>query len=377
MRYCQTCILPETRPNIELYGDGTCNCGTNSKKNAIDWELREHQFSSLVREVKKRQCEYDCVIPVSGGKDSTWQVIKALEYGLRPLCVTWKTPARTDLGHQNLENLISLGVDHIDFSINPEVEKKFMLKTFEKVGSPAVPMHLALHAIPLKIAVNFGVPMILWGENSAFEYGGDEAQTGMELDEAWLEKFGVSNGTSAVDWVDKDLTAEELLPYTRPSTFAGKDQKITAAFLGYFFKWDPRITFAIAKERGFIDGNKPKTGLYSFADIDDEFIITIHHWMKWHKFGFNRLWDNLSIEIRNGRISRQAAIEKIREVGTEKPNSEIEKFCDFVGIDKRRFGEIVESHRNRSIWSKDSNGDHFIKSFLVADWDWSDEIKFE
>ena len=135
---------------------------------------------------------YDCIIPVSGGKDSTWQVITALDYGLKPLCVTWKTPARNTLGAKNLQNLVNLGVDHIDFSINPKVERRFTLKAFEGLGSPVIPMHMALHAIPLQFAVNFRVPLILWGENSAYEYGGqDEALKGVRLTHAWLKKYGV------------------------------------------------------------------------------------------------------------------------------------------------------------------------------------------
>jgi hypothetical protein len=117
-------------------------------------------------------CGYDCVIPVSGGKDSTWQVVKCLEYGLNPLAVTWKTPARTEVGAQNLANLVALGVDHIDYQINPKVERRFMLKALERFGSTAVPMHMALFSIPLTVAVRFEIPLVVWGENSALEYGG-------------------------------------------------------------------------------------------------------------------------------------------------------------------------------------------------------------
>src|SRR3954451_10593262 len=130
MKYCQNCILPDTRPGIEIRPDGICSaCAAHAKKTSdIDWEKRREAFETVVAEAKRRSRGYDCLIPVSGGKDSTWQIVKCLEYGLNPLAVTWKTPARTLLGTQNLANLVRLGVDHIDYQINPKVERRFMLR---------------------------------------------------------------------------------------------------------------------------------------------------------------------------------------------------------------------------------------------------------
>ena len=122
MKYCNRCILPNTRPGLSIDSEGICSaCRNYESRVEIDWELREKQFDSVVSLAKKRTGGYDCLIPVSGGKDSTWQTVKCLEKGLNPLCVTWKTPARTKVGQENLDNLISLGVDHIDYQISPKV----------------------------------------------------------------------------------------------------------------------------------------------------------------------------------------------------------------------------------------------------------------
>ena len=182
--------------------DGRCNaCHAHSSKPTIPWHEREKDFLRVVQNAKKLSHGYDCIIPVSGGKDSTWQTIKCLEYGLNPLAVTWKTPARTKVGQDNLNNLISLGVDHIDYQINPIVEAKFMVKAFRKLGSTAIPMHLALFNIPLMLAVRFKIPLIVWGENSAFEYGADKRYTGFKLDKTWLRNYGVAHGTDASNWI--------------------------------------------------------------------------------------------------------------------------------------------------------------------------------
>ena len=129
MRYCQKCVLPDTRPNLTIGRDGVCNaCEAHATKESIDWAQREQLFAEVAREARSSSSGYDCVIPVSGGKDSTWQTITCLEHGLTPLCVSWRAPGRTTIGQRNLDNLISLGVDHIDYSINPDTERKFLLK---------------------------------------------------------------------------------------------------------------------------------------------------------------------------------------------------------------------------------------------------------
>ena len=370
MKYCKECILPDSRPNIIFGQNGICNASTKKKKEEINWEKRELDFISISKSAKSKKRLYDCVIPVSGGKDSTWQVIKALEYDLNPLCVTWKSPGRNVLGEKNLSNLIALGINHIDFSINPKVQKLFTFKAFKKFGNPLIPMHMALHAIPLQIAINFKIPLILWGENSAFEYGGDITLMGDTLNHKWLKKYGVTNGTLSEDWVDRDLSYKCLVPYQWPSEKAQKIAGVRALFMGHFFHWDPQKTYQISKEHGFIAAEKPKTGFYNYADIDDSFLITIHHWMKWYKFGFTRLWDNLSIEIRNGRIAREDAIDIIKNVGNEKPMKEINLFCKYLGINQLDFFDIASKFRNKKIWYKNSRGTWFIKNFLVDNWEW-------
>lgn len=371
MRYCQRCILPDTRPNLLLNAAGVCNaCESHGTKRVTDWRAREAAFRDVVAHVKDRSSGYDCVIPVSGGKDSTWQVVKCLEYGLNPLAVTWKTPGRTAIGTRNLANLVELGVDHIDYQVSPVVERKFVLEAFKRYGSTAIPMHMAIFNIPPKIAARFRIPLIVWGENSAFEYGGpSEERTGFRLDGAWLRKFGVTHGTTAADWVSPTLTKQELTPYFGPTEEDLETAGVAAVFLGYYFEWDPEVTRSVAAEHGF-EANQgvARTGLYDFADIDDDF-ISIHHWLKWYKFGFTRMFDNLSLEIRNGRITRDAAVEIVRSRGDQTPHEDIRKLSEFLRIPEADFWRIAETFRNPRVWTR--QGDRWIiKDFLIPDWAW-------
>ncbi len=376
MRYCIQCILPDTRPGLEIGPDGVCSaCRAHGERRAeVDWEARAAEFSETVAKVRELARPYDCVIPVSGGKDSTWQTIVCLEHGLHPLAVTWKTPARTELGARNLENLIELGVDHLDFTVNPKVERRFVLEALTRFGTTALPMHMALFNIPLTVAARFDAPLVVWGENSATEYagGGPESESS-RLDASWLRKYGVSHGTTAQDWVSNELTEQDLIPYFGPSEDELAQKGIEAVFLGHFFEWDPQTTAKVAEDHGFESREQgPLTGYYAYADIDDAFLVSIHHWLKWFKFGFTRTYDNLSLEIRNGRITRGEAIKILRARGDETPHNGIAALCDYLGIATDRFWEIAEGFRNPDVWTH-RDGGWEIQGFLIPDWSWESE----
>ena len=371
MTYCKNCILPDTRPGIILDKERVCSaCRNYELRKTIDWAAREVTFDEVVTNAKQRSRGYDCLIPVSGGKDSTWQVVKCLEKGLNPLCVTWRPPGRTQIGQENLENLIRLGVDHIDYSINPKTERNFMIEALRKHGSTGIPMHMAMFNLPMKIALQFEIPLVIWGENSAFEYGDpSEERMGFRLSKNWFNKFGVTHGTTAKDWVNGALTNKALTPYYGPDLDQLEYQGVLAVFLGYYFKWDVELTRNVAKAHGFKENSSgARTGIYDYADIDDDF-ISIHHYLKWYKYGCTRSFDNLSLEIRNRRCTRLEAIEIVREQGDCLPKDDIQQFCKFVSIDQDEFYVIIESFRNLDIWYRDGNK-WKIRDFLLDDWDW-------
>ncbi len=371
MKYCAKCVLPDTRPNLRLGADGVClACRTHGLRARVDWKTRARDFQQVVKRAKSRSRGWDCLIPVSGGKDSTWQVVMCLKAGLNPLAVTWKTPGRTELGRRNLENLVRLGVDHVDWQVNPKVEARFMWKAFERYGSTAIPMHMALFNIPLTIAVRYRIPLVVWGENSAVEYGGEASKQGHALDADWLKRYGVMHGTTAKDWVSKDLPAKALTPYFGPSAKDLSSAGVRAVFLGHYFRWDPENTARVAMAHGF--SARPegaRTGLYDYADLDDDF-ISIHHWLKWHKFGFTRTFDNLSLEIRNGRMKRAQAVAFLRRRGDETPAGDIAKFCSFAGKSVKQFHAVAERFRSKKVWKK-TGGRWTIPGFIVSDRTWS------
>lgn len=362
LKWCKLCVLPSSRPNLKINEKGICNaCLNHKKKIKINWKLRLKKLKHLINWAKSKKSNYDCIIPVSGGKDSTWQVLKCLNLGLKPLAVTWRPQSRTEIGQKNLDNLISLGVDHLDCTVNPRLEKKLVLQLLKKKGSTAITMHLGIFNIPLKLANSLKIPLIIWGENPADEYG---AKNYKDIDSDFnyniFKTYGVTNNTTlneikSLGFKDKDL-------YLYKNEFI-KKTFVKQIFLGQYLRWDPYKINKVSKKVGFKSLKMAKTGYYNYADIDDNF-ISIHHWLKWYKFGFTRIFDNLSIEIRNGRLSRKKAL-KIIKNNQKPPSNDISKFCNYVGISKEEFFKIVEKFRNKKIWKKNKKGIWFIENFII------------
>ncbi|NJB67089.1 N-acetyl sugar amidotransferase [Desulfobaculum xiamenense] len=373
MRWCARCVLPDTRPGIVIGDDGVCNaCRTHGLRPEVDWAERARAFGRLCESVRSDGPGYDALIPVSGGKDSHWQVLTCLEHGLKPLCVTWRPPGRTALGQANLDNLVRLGVDHIDFTVNPDVESRFMLAAFRRFGTPGLPMHMAIFGIPLAMALRMSIPLVVWGENSALEYGSpDGLHMGERLTSGWLARHGVMHGTTAEDWIGSEgLSARDLTPYFGPSPDDLEAKGLRAVFLGWYFPWDPEAVRRVASGSGFsASADGARTGFYDYADVDDEF-IAVHHWLKWYKFGFTRTFDNLSLEIRNGRMTRGEALAEIARRGDEMPREDIEAASAFMRISPEEFFRIAERFRNPDVWTR-HDGRWTIPDFIVPDWEWT------
>lgn len=370
-RYCRSCILPDTRPGVILDAAGICRgCRSAEHKREIDWTARTVAFRKIVAQARARACRWDCVIPVSGGKDSYWQVVTCLEHGLRPLCVTYVYPGRSALGERNLRRLVALGVDHMEFRVNPEVERRFIAKAFHRTAISGLVTHMAIFAVPIQTAVAHDIPLVVYAENSAFEYGSeDESLTGATLDHRWLERFGVTAGTTAEHWLDDALTRERLAPFFMPPDDVLAAKGIKALFLGYYFPWDPEHSRQIAMAHGFrARPEGPRVGHYDYVNIDDE-LIGVHHHPKWHKFGITRSWDTLSMEIRGGRLSRDEAISILRRRGDETPWDDIRRFCDYLSMSRRDYFAVLESFRNRDIWLR-QGGKWIIEDFLIPDYPW-------
>lgn len=354
-----------------LNNRGVCSAceGHREKFEVIDWSARKHALDQLFLHYKQnKKGHYDCIVPVSGGKDSTYQVhIVKNTYGMNPLCVTYRTPFRTPLGQKNLDNLQSeFGVDLLELSVSPETERKFILKSIRELGVPALPMHLAIFSFTLRTAVQMNIPLIVWGENAQLEYGGTQAERQNEhLNRQWLAKHGCLHEREASDWANGELSMQELAPYVIPSEEEFSRAKINSFFLGQYLRWDPLENTRIAIEHGFEPRQEgPVMGIYDFADIDC-YMISFHHYVKWLKFGMTRTFDNVAIEIRNGRMTKAEGLAWIKKNKDDRPLKEhLEKLTGFLKISENELFDLIEPFRNRDIWKQDAKGEWYIEGYL-------------
>jgi len=364
LQYCSLCFLPSTKPDMFFDKDGLCAaCLSYKNRKTIDWEKRKSEFISTIKEVNKEsKSEWDCIVPVSGGKDSTAQVLKMLELGFKPLCVTATTCDLTELGKLNIENIKSLGVDHVQFSPNPIVRRKLNRIGLQEVGDISWPEHVGIFTIPVRAAVQYSVPLIIWGENSQNEYGGPAADAQSKtLTRRWLEEFGgllglrVSDLTEAFEIDEKDLT-----PYQYPSDSELNRVGVTGLFLGHYFPWDGLSNYLVSQAHGFKSyGSVIEGSIVDYENIDN-YQTGIHDYFKFLKFGFGRATDLVSIHLRRGRITREQGLKMIMEHDGKYPSSYLGKplkeILQPLGLSKEEFDLICDRFTNYELFKVDKNG---------------------
>lgn len=372
IKYCKKCIIPETRPNTEIGTDGLCSgCRYFDFRDKVDWGKRKKIFFEIIKKYKKNDnSNYDCIIPSSGGKDSTYQVLKILELGLKPLVITIATDWLTDLGKENIENIKSFGVDYLEFTPNQKIRKKINKFALQTVGDITWTEEMAISCSVTRLAIKMDIPLIIWGENSENENGGPEKNSDFldgniqKHNQEWFEEFGGTNGLRSSDllfaWKDQKISEIDLLPYKfpRPDEFGSK--KVEGIFLGYFFAWDGQENAEIAKKNGFKTYDKLVEGnIVNYENLDN-YLMRIHDYFKYLKYGYDRVSDWSSLQIRRGRLSRQDALILSKENGGKYPHEylgkNIKQILNYIDMSQNEFDEICYKFTNKKIFQKNTDG---------------------
>ena len=371
MRYCKECLYPETKPYIEFDENGVCNACNKAKqkhiKESINWEKRKREFDELIEWTKSKKAPfYDVMVPVSGGKDSITQVSRVIDKGLRILAVNVDYGIKTDIGRYNLELIPKMGANLITIRPNMKIHKKLIKIGLEEYGDPDLLSHTMLHAYPLHVALRFQIPLCLLGENSAFEYGGEEELAKLNhITKEWFLKYAANKGLTAEVIAKKyGFSMDELWQYDYPKDL-DNNENIKAVFSGYYFKWDSNEHLKIAKKYGFKELESPREGTYrTFVGIDEK-INRLHQYIKVLKFGYGRATDHACEDIRLGLLSRDKAKELVKKYDLMPLGEDyINDICEFLEYDKKEFLEILEKFRNKDIWKKDNNGNWYIPNYL-------------
>ncbi len=363
LKYCTRCVMPHTKPDLHIDDEGVCNaCRSIEKRKEIDWNLRKKELFELLEKHRWYGSNWDCIVPVSGGKDSTYQVIRMLQLGLNPLCITSHTCDLTDIGRKNIENIKRLGVDHVDFSPNPIVRAKLNRIGLTEVGDISWAEHVGIFTIPVRAAVQFNVPLLVWGENSQNEYGGPAAAAeGSVLTRRWLEEFGGLLGMRVSDLSETyGIEPRHLLPYQYPSDEELKRVGVTGLFLGHYLPWDGLSNALIAQANGFVTYDHPVEGSMVNYENLDNYQTGIHDYFKFLKFGFSRTTDIACLHVRRDRITRQDAVEVVKARDGKFPWSylgkPLEEILAPLDMSVDEFTKVCDRFTNKKIFKRDSAG---------------------
>jgi len=362
--YCRCCVMPETKPDLHFDDEGVCSaCRFYERRTAIDYAARKQELLTILGKYRsKNETNYDCIVPVSGGKDSTYQTIRMLELGMNPLCVTSTTDMLSEIGRRNIENLKNLGVDYIELTANPRVRRRINRLALRTVGDISWPEHVTIFTIPVRISVQFGVPLIVWGENSQHEYGGPAgAADNNVLTRRWLEEFGGLLGLRVSDLVGQEgIDKRHLLQYTYPTDDELKRVGVTGIFLGYYLPWDGFGNALYAQAHGFETHPLAIEGSAVNYENLDNVQTGIHDYFKFLKFGFGRATDLVCLHLRRGRLSREDGSKMVRMLDGRFPwtylGVPIQKVLQEIDLSLEEFIRICDRFTNKKLFVCDVRG---------------------
>lgn len=367
MKYCKRCVMPDTRPGLTIDEEGVCSaCRHYEQRQNVDWKNRRKELEELCDRYRgSRGDDYDCILPMSGGKDSHFAayVIKE-KLNMNPLLVCVGNPfGMTKAGEHNLNNLSDVfGCDSLVLMQNRQVAKKLIRKAFETLGSPTWYYDQAIYTFPLQVGIKYDIPFIIWGEDTSYVYGGPlKVETPSALKQ--IDNDAVKDVGGLGYWLGEGITMKDLRSVVYPSKEKIEQAKLNPVFLSYFCEWSGYSNYELAKAYGFrsLDGEWDRRGYVESYDQIDSVAYLCHIWLKYPKYGHCRATDVCSNWIREGRITREAAIELVKERDHELDPRALADFCDFTGYTEEEFWKIADKFYNRDLFEKDEKGEWKLK----------------
>lgn len=375
MKYCKRCLQPDTRPNSKFTPEGICPaCDYFERLQYVDWQERYDILQDLLAQHKKKRAgkhRFDCIIGVSGGKDSSRQALWVRDkLGLNPLlaCLSYPPEQVTERGTNNISNLIELGFDVVISAPAPGTWQRLMRLSFDKFTNWARSTELALFSSVPQLAIHYDIPLILWGENPGLQLGDLKTLGRTGYDGNNLRYMNTLSG-GALEWIQESgFDIKELIPYQYPTPEDFDRNELQIVYLGWFLgDWSlvNNGMYAAAYGLEIRKDTVANTGdLHGVTSLDEDW-VTLNQMIKYYKFGFGRVTDYVNEEIRLGRMTRKVAVELVENYDDACGANYIESFSDYIGITVPQFWEKVRISLNRSLFDIQPDG-RIVRKFKVG-----------
>ena len=365
IRYCTKCVYPAVAATpLTFDAHGVCSgCRTHDEQNTIDWARRRKMFDDLVDEYRAKDGgNYDCVIAVSGGKDSFWQAhLLTKVYNLKVLFVCYAENNHTDVGMRNIQRMKEcFKGDFLHFTPEISVLKKLNRLGMLKCGDPNWHTHIGIMTLPIQIAAKFGVKLFIYGEHGFMNLGGMHSYNDLV---EFTKKYRTEHMCRGFDWQDfceptEGLTKQDMLWAHYPTDKEIESIGLRGIFISNYFGWNqPEHTQKMVDLYQFEKDPLPKARTFkvdsSLNDIHDD---GIHDYMKYIKFGYGRATDHACREIRNGLLTRKEGIEFVKNLDHVVPG-DIPRWLEYVGWSRRQFEAVADKFRDPRVWVKNEYGD--------------------
>lgn len=380
VKFCSRCVISNQRPSsvvefankkgaskptIIFNSDGLCSACqyADIKDKGIDWDQREKELIQLCDKYRSKSGAYDCIVPGSGGKDSSFTAhVLKFKYGMNPLTVTWAPHLYTEVGWRNFHHWIDSGLDNVLFTPNGAVHRFLTQQAFLNLVHPFQPFIIGQRYIGPRFSTLYNIPLVFYGENQA-EYGNNLAENEkptMDLSffakETNLENLYLG-GISAKDAIENHgISLRDLNPYLPVDNAAIKATGTEVHYLGYYIKWDPQEMYYYAAENCGYESNTERTqGSYSkYSSIDDK-IDPLHYYTTFIKFGIGRATYDAAQEIRNGKITREEGVALVKKFDHEFPDRFFKECLEYMSITEEQFWQVIDKARSPHLWQKLGN----------------------
>lgn len=349
-----------TRPRIEFNHEGRCNaCVWSEEKKSLDWSPRQEELKVLLDKYRSSNgIGFDCVVPVSGGKDGSYVAYTLKRrYGMNPLTITVRPALSLELGDENLSNFISSGFNHIHISPNAKVMQKLNKLGFIEKGFPYYGWLIAIKTAVIQTAMNFNIPLIVYGEDGEVEYGGStESKYTPLYNIEYMKRVYFEGGYDKVFDIilgDEDIGLGDLAFWRFPTDEQVKTHDLAFTHWSYYEAWDSYRNYVVAKEHcGLKEKEDGTAGTFTNFAQNDQALYSLHAYLMYLKFGFGRATQDAGIEIRRGAMTREQALNLVIAYDNQYPHDFIDLYLEYYEMTKDEFDAVLDKYANKDLFEK-------------------------